>query len=174
MTKPPMRQEWMVSVLPIDAGTRVLELGFGHGVAASLICDRLDSGRYVGVDRSAKMTKAAEERNAHHVDSGLAEFRNASVDGVSLDVRFDLVLAIHFPPLLRQSGRAEVDFVRRHLEPTGQLWVGIQPLSGSPLQTSIEDIRARLDDNGFEIVDVVEGTPEGRPAAMISGRPYPP
>ncbi|HEX6219555.1 MAG TPA: class I SAM-dependent methyltransferase, partial [Acidimicrobiia bacterium] len=93
----------MVQCLSIDPASRVLELGSGHGVAASHICDRLTTGTYLGVDRSEKMTDSACSRNHRHVASGLASFHTAQVAGLRFDGLFDLILAIHFPPLLRQS-----------------------------------------------------------------------
>ena len=47
------RQTWIVTQLPLRPTDRVLELGCGHGVAATAICDRLQGGTYHGIDRSA-------------------------------------------------------------------------------------------------------------------------
>ncbi len=72
----------------------MLEIGCGHGVAATLICERLDGGSYTAVDRSAKMIAAAASRNAAYVEAGVAEFLLGKLEHLDLgERRFDKVLA---------------------------------------------------------------------------------
>jgi len=71
------RLQAVVEQRDIRPGDRVLEIGCGHGVAATLICERLESGRLTAIDRSAKMIAAAGRRNTAHVAAGWTEFLGA-------------------------------------------------------------------------------------------------
>jgi ubiquinone/menaquinone biosynthesis C-methylase UbiE len=89
------RLQAIVDQLGLRPEDRVLEIGCGHGVAATLVCERLETGRLTAVDRSAAMIQAARRRNAQHVESGRAEFLVATLEALDLgDRRFDLVFAV--------------------------------------------------------------------------------
>jgi precorrin-6B methylase 2 len=90
------RLVWAVDVLAVEPTDRLLEIGCGHGVAVSLVCEKLDGGTITAIDRSAKMIEAARKRNAEHVASGVAFFQTVSLEEADLgDVRFDKVFAIN-------------------------------------------------------------------------------
>jgi ubiquinone/menaquinone biosynthesis C-methylase UbiE len=95
LTHPSERLEAIVDQLDIRPDDRVLEIGCGHGVAATMVCERLHDGRLTAIDRSAKMIDAAARRNAAYVEAGKAEFLVASLENVDLgDRRFDVIFAV--------------------------------------------------------------------------------
>lgn len=97
----------VVDQLAIRPGDRVLEIGCGQGVAATMVCQLLSTGTLTAIDRSTRMVEAATRRNAGYVASGKAEFLIASLEDVNLgDRRFDLVFAVRVGLFHRDPDRA--------------------------------------------------------------------
>jgi len=124
------RLQAIVDTLEIGPGDRVLEIGCGHGVAATLVCERLDGGgTLTAIDRSPKMVAAAAQRNAAHVASGRAEFLVARLEELDLaDRRFDVVFAVRVGLFHREPARAEA-LVAPWLAPGGRLLTFFDPPS---------------------------------------------
>jgi ubiquinone/menaquinone biosynthesis C-methylase UbiE len=113
----------VVEQLDIRPNDRVLEIGCGHGVAATLVCERLEGGYLTAVDRSAKMIQAATRRNAAYVEAGRAEFLVADLEDLDLgDRRFDKIFAVRVGLFHREPERAR-SIVERWLAPGGELFV---------------------------------------------------
>lgn len=112
----------LVDGLGIEPQHHVLEIGCGHGLAATLVCERLGpDGRFVAVDHSAKMLAAARRRNARFVDDGRAEFLHAHLEELDLgDRRFDVVFAARVGLFHREPERARA-LVAPYLVPGGTL-----------------------------------------------------
>lgn len=111
----------IVDDLDLSPDHQVLEIGCGHGVAADLICRRLDGGRLVAVDRSDKMIAAAAKRNAEHVRAGRLELVVSSFEDLDLgDQRFDVLLAVRVGLFHREPERARARSAR-WLAPGGRV-----------------------------------------------------
>ncbi|MFD4676694.1 class I SAM-dependent methyltransferase [Lentzea sp. NPDC058450] len=97
----------VVGQLAIQPADRVLEIGCGQGVAATMVCQLLSTGTLTAIDRSTKMIEAATRRNAVYVASGKAEFLIASLEDANLgDRRFDVVFAVRVGLFHRDPNRA--------------------------------------------------------------------
>ena len=97
----------IVEQLALRPGDRVLEIGCGHGVAATLVCERIAGGRLTAIDRSPKMIAAAARRNAQHVEAGRAEFLVAALEELDLGARrFDVIFAVRVGLFHREPDRA--------------------------------------------------------------------
>jgi len=117
----------VVDQLGVGPDHRVLEVGCGHGVASTLVCERLDGGRLTAVDRSAKMIEAAARRNAAHIEAGRAEFLVATLEDLDLgDRRFDLIFAVRVGLFHREPERAR-SLVEPWLAPRGTVRAFFDP-----------------------------------------------
>jgi ubiquinone/menaquinone biosynthesis C-methylase UbiE len=120
----------VVERLDVRPDDRVLEIGCGHGVAATLVCERLEGGRLTAVDRSAKMIEAATRRNAAYVEAGRAEFLVADLEDLDLgERRFDKIFAVRVGLFHREPERAR-SLVERWLAPGGEVFVFYDTPSG--------------------------------------------
>lgn len=96
-----------VDAMHIQPHDRIVEIGCGHGVAASPICGKLATGHYVGIDRSPNMVAAATKRNAEFVSAGLATFVVATLESHDPgEQRFDKVLAMRVRLILARPDQA--------------------------------------------------------------------
>jgi ubiquinone/menaquinone biosynthesis C-methylase UbiE len=121
------RQRAIVERLDIRPDDRVLEIGCGHGVAATFVCERLEGGRLTAVDRSPKMIEAAARRNAEHVAAGKAEFFVADLEDLGLgDRRFDKIFAVRVGLFHRNPDRAR-GLVEPWLAPGGEVFTFFDP-----------------------------------------------
>jgi ubiquinone/menaquinone biosynthesis C-methylase UbiE len=122
-SKPSERFVWAVDTLALDPGDRVLEVGCGHGVAVSLVCERLSSGRITAMDRSQKMIEMAAQRNRDHIARGTAVLKTAALEEADFeDERFDKVFAFNVAPFWLEPKRA-FEIVGRQLAPDGAMYL---------------------------------------------------
>ena len=114
---------WAVDTLALDPADRVLEVGCGHGVAVSLVCERLTSGRITAIDRSQKMIDMATHRNREHVAEGRAVLKTTALERAEFgDERFDKVFAFNVAPFWLQPEHA-LGIVRPQLAPDGAVYL---------------------------------------------------
>jgi SAM-dependent methyltransferase len=147
------RISWAVDALGIEPSDRVLEVGCGHGVAATLVCERLEGGRLTAIDRSAKMIEMATRRNEEHMAAGLAVFEPVALERADFgEERFDKVFGVHVAALWRSPEALAV--VRRHLVAGGRLFVINQApgwRSADDARASAEQVAESLRAHGFEV-----------------------
>lgn len=85
-----------LELLDIRSGDRVLELGFGPGLAVKRASELATSGKVVGIDHSALMLREARRRNAVEIRTGRVELLLGSANALPrFEERFDKVLAVN-------------------------------------------------------------------------------
>ncbi|HET9121150.1 MAG TPA: class I SAM-dependent methyltransferase, partial [Solirubrobacterales bacterium] len=114
---------WAVDTLEVLPADRLLEVGCGHRVAVSLVCERLTTGAITALDRSPKMIEMATRRNREYVDAGRAVLEAVALEDADLgDRRFDKVFAFNVAPFWQQP-EAALDAVREHLARDGAVYI---------------------------------------------------
>lgn len=161
----------MVEQLALASGDDVLEIGCGRGVAAGLVCDRLGTGTYTGIDRSTVAIEAAVRANAEHVTSGRATFHTTSLADADLDERrYDTMFAAHVNLFWTRSPAPELAVVDRLLRPAGALHLCYEPLSPDQLSAVADKVTANVAPLGYD-VSTRTGKAGGRAQLMLTLAP---
>jgi ubiquinone/menaquinone biosynthesis C-methylase UbiE len=147
------RNSWVVSLLDVQPTDRVLEIGFGPGIAVRELAARACSGSVLGIDHSAVMLHQARRRNAASVRSGRVDLRLGSVTSLP-DFRepVDKVMAVNSMGFWTDPV-ARLQELRNRLRPGGVIALASQPrCPGATKETSehaAREIEAALIKAGF-------------------------
>jgi SAM-dependent methyltransferase len=163
---------WAVETLAVQPADRLLEVGCGHGVAVSLVCERLTTGTITAIDRSPKMIEMATRRNRGHVDAGRALLEAVALEDADLGDRcFDKVFAFNVPPFCREPERA-LGSVREHLAPDGAVYLfwDARHFGSGRARDLGNELADRLREGGFAAERVVVEDLRPVPAACAVGR----
>jgi ubiquinone/menaquinone biosynthesis C-methylase UbiE len=121
------RNRWVVSLLDVQPADRILEIGFGPGVAVAALA-RAGAGHVYGIDHSAVMLRQASRRNAAAIRAGRVTLINAPADQLPavLDGPFDAILAVNSLGFWPAAAERLAE-LRRRLAPGGRIAIASQP-----------------------------------------------
>jgi hypothetical protein len=120
------------------------------GVAASLVCDRLDGGSLLLIDRSATAIERTRRRNSEHVASGRLALEN--VDVADFDpgaARFGKVFAVNVNVFWTTPATEELARIRRALERDGRLLLFYEISNAARARQILGRVVDALRTNGF-------------------------
>src|SRR5687767_10454457 len=121
------RNAWVVALLDIAPTDRVLEIGFGPGVAVGRAASRATDGLVCGVDHSEVMVGQARRRNAAAVGAGRVDLRLGTADRLpSFGDQFDKILAVNSMGFWDDPDRC-LEVLRTMLRPGGRIAIASQP-----------------------------------------------
>ena len=157
------RNIWVASVLDPRPTDRVLEIGFGPGIAVAELARH--AGHVYGIDHSAVMTRQASKRNAAAIRAGRVTLLNTSVDRLPhFDEPLDVILAVNSLGHWPDPDRRLVE-LRDLLRPGGRMALVSQPRNPgadpSPTAHRARELRGRLEQAGFTFarVETLDLTP---------------
>lgn len=123
------RNKWAVSLLHLQPADRVLEIGFGPGLAIHLMSTLVPDGHVVGLDHSDVMLQQARKRNASAIARGRVTLWLGSVSDLpAFHVPFDKILAVNSTQFWENA----VDVLRKlrqQMTPGGRIALAFQPRS---------------------------------------------
>ncbi len=146
----PERIQWAVETLAVEPADRLLEIGGGTGLAASLVCERLDRGSLLLIDRSATAIERTRRRNQKHVATGRLALE--IVDVADFDpgkARFNKAFAVNVNVFWTTRATEELAPIRRGLDHDGRLFLFYEPPTAARGRQAIVRVVDVLRANGF-------------------------
>jgi SAM-dependent methyltransferase len=148
-----LRSQWVVSLLDVQATDRIVEIGFGPGIALHEVAALATSGAVFGVDHSSVMVRQARRRNAAAVRAGRVDLRVASVSDLpDFGAAVDKIFAINSMGFW-QAPVSRLQELKSLLRPGGRIAVASQPrCPGATEATSVRaarEIEGALTSAGF-------------------------
>ena len=171
------RGRWVVELLLVQAGTRVLEIGCGPGVDAARVLERLGPrGSYVGLDASDVMVRQASSRNRAAARDGRARFIVGDVAGglVSESSTFDLAFSINCAQFWPDLG-AGLKEIGRVVRSGGRIVVAVQPMRRGATEDDsarwVEKFSAAADAAEARVLEIARGATSPSTVALLLEKP---
>jgi SAM-dependent methyltransferase len=163
-----------VDLLDVRPEDRVLELGFGPGLAVQRVAELASRGKVVGIDHSEQMLRQAKRRNARAIQEGRVELLLGSAERLpDLPIRFDKVFAVNVYAFWSKPVTV-LEHLRGIMEPGGKIALTFQPrrrgATGEDTRRGAERMAASLRDAGFVEVRVELLPMDPVDAACVIGR----
>lgn len=113
--------EWVISLLDLKPTDRVLEIGFGPGLALQKIAAMVPQGWVAGIEPSEVMFQAAAKRNAAAIAAGRVELKLGDITALPYpDNHFDKGLAVQLINYLPEPLAGLIEW-RRVMKPQGRI-----------------------------------------------------
>jgi SAM-dependent methyltransferase len=150
------RNAWAVSLLDVQRDDRVLEIGFGPGIAIRELSRIVVEGYVCGLDHSDLMVRQAAKRNAEAVRRGQVDLRLGSVERLpAFEAPFDKILAVNTMQFWERPAE-RLRALRRLLSSGGRVAIAFQPRGPGATDAAAAarggEIAAALRDAGFSQV----------------------
>jgi SAM-dependent methyltransferase len=147
------RTEWTVALLDVKPSDRVLEIGFGPGLAIELLASQLPRGFVAGIDHSEVMVRQASKRNAEAIREGRVSLQVGSASAPpAFSQPFDAIFTINSIHFWNEPEQCLAG-LRTLLRPGGRVAVTLQPRSHNATDETAriigEELVATLERAGF-------------------------
>lgn len=167
------RNLWAVELLDVQPEDRVLELGFGPGVAIRELAKRATRGLVCGIDHSGVMVRQATSHNRAAVRAGRVELRLGSATDIpNYAAPFDKILAVN-SLMFWDDPLERLRDLRSRLRAGGRLAIAYQPrgpqASAEFAERAGREIAEQFKEAGFVAVRVERLELKPTPVVCVLG-----
>ncbi len=158
--------DWTISLLNIQPGDQVLELGFGAGRAIELVASQAPNVQVSGIDISQTMIRVASRRNARAIKAGRVALQQGDLTNLPFpDNQFDKVFSIQTLYFWSDPSHT-LSEIFRVLKPGGTLVVTLSTGKVDPNEvTGLEHYQKILEEQiipamkklGFTVASIEQG-----------------
>lgn len=122
--------EWVVELMEVGSSDRVLEVGYGPGVATELLAAVTRDGFVAGVDPSTAMLRKASARNAAAIEAGRVDLRLGVAAALPFDdATFDVAVSVNSMQIW-PNPTAGLQEIQRCLRLGGRVAFAFTPVTG--------------------------------------------
>lgn len=141
-----MRNAWMVELLDVQPADRVLEIGFGPGLAVADAASRVGQGFVLGLDHSAAMLRPARRRNRAAIAMGRVELRLGGPNELGAEAgRFTAAMSANVVQFWNDKPAA-YRAILGALAPGGRIVTVFQPRNAKATEADAETMAARIEE----------------------------
>ena len=152
------RNRWTVDLLNVQPNDRILEIGCGPGIAAEACLQRLETGKYTGIDHSPVMLQQTARRNARGAHNGRLELHCGNLALLdSMAGGFDKVFSVNVAQFFDDKSQA-FKSIKHIMRGGGLLATTHQPRNSNPTRRDAEQsanlFADTLADAGFADIEI--------------------
>lgn len=151
------RFRWLVNVMEVKPGDRILEIGCGVGLAVEQIAPLLKKGKITAIDRSKPMIEKAIKRNEESIKKGTAAFLNKDFVKLPEDSGpYDKIFLFNINLFWTKASIAkEAAILRSLLSKKGTLYILYGPMVASGFNKIAGPVTKNLEREKFTIDKII-------------------
>ncbi|MCW2961184.1 MAG: Methyltransferase type 12 [Thermoleophilia bacterium] len=157
----PKRIHWAVDSMDLRPGQQVLEIGFGNGMAISLVHKLIaPDGHIHGIEQSEVQVERGSSRNSWAHKHGMLTLEHAPLATAELRPdRYDVVFATNLNIFWTGDVSAELAMIKASLRPGGTFYLFYEEPAPAKTEQVAAKVTSALETAGFTVEVIPSPTP---------------